>query len=297
MSSVNKASKKGTKKCKHCKKDVVLKSVDCEICNSSYHPSCAVQAGVADSDLIAKCCVSKKSGVKSAEMNEEKLKSVVKELFNEHLNPFKKNIETEFKDIKKSLQFMSDSFDEQKIYIDKMIIEMKLLKEKNANLEQKVQVLEDRINIKEQKEKENNLIVVGIPKQNEEPKKIIERVLKKIKIKIADGDILEVHRINKKEDAPILVKLKKPEIKQDVYRTVRQLKGVKVRECELEGENKNIFFNDDLTKQNQILFKLTRQFKQAHGLRAAYVSNGKIYLKKNENEPATRIRSDTDLQV
>lgn len=295
MSNVNNASQEKRKKCKHCKKTVVISPVDCVVCSSSYHPSCAVQARVAGSDLIVNCCNTKESEVILDSMDEKRLKSLVEKLFGEHLNPFKKKIQEEVGDIKKSVQFISDSFDEQKQAIDKMLLEMKLIRDENNMLKQKLQTLEDRINAKEQKEKENNLLIVGIPKQNEEPKKIVEKILKKMKVPVRNNDLLEAYRVSKKEDAPIAVKLINQDIKQNIMKTIRQLKGIRVRECELQGADKNIYFNDDLTRQNQYLFKLTREYKQRKGLKSAYVSNGKIYLKKSDSDTSMRIRTEADL--
>lgn len=50
-------------KCKHCKKKVVS-ALDCVICNSSFHPSCAYQARVVDKSEKVVCCLpSQKSEV------------------------------------------------------------------------------------------------------------------------------------------------------------------------------------------------------------------------------------------
>lgn len=191
---------------------------------------------------------------------------------------------------------MSDGFDEQKRLIEALTTEVKDLKGQNQKLQMKVQEMEDRINQTEQQDKEKNLIISGIPKQTDEPKTIIQKVFSAMKVDVNDSDIQEAHYISKKENAPIVVKFKEKVSKQKVQMKVKQLKGIKVNECGLFGENKNIYFNDDLTRVNQQLFKKSRDVKKDNNFRAAYVYYGRIYIKKNENEEPIRIRNESDLK-
>ena len=116
----------------------------------------------------------------------------------------------------------------------------------------KLNELEKKINNQEQKEKQNNMIMVGVPKQNEkDPKKTVKKIIRAMKIEVADEDVKEVFRIGKKEDAPILIKLNKQEMKTEMLKTIKKLKGIKTNECGLKGRNNNLFFNEDLTNYNQ----------------------------------------------
>ena len=45
-----------------------------------------------------------------------------------------------------------------------------------------------------------------------------------MKIEIADEDVKEVFRIGKKEDAPILIKLNKQEMKTKMLKTIKKIK-------------------------------------------------------------------------
>lgn len=201
------------------------------------------------------------------------------------------------KELKKSVQYVSDAFDDQKKAIEDMLGEIKQLREENCSLKQRVETLENKLNSSEQKERERNLVVTGIPEQEGEPKNTIQKVMEALKVEINEEDILEVYPVNTKKDSPLIVKLKNTQIKHKIIKGVRMLKGIKVRECGLTGENKNIFFNDDLTKQNQYLFKKTREYKKMKNLSAAYVVNGKIYLKVRDSDSPIRIKSESDLKI
>lgn len=290
------------KKCSHCKKTVNC-SVDCVTCGSNYHPSCAAQARVINKENKVNCCkTNTKSEVSSEknieflyEMEEKKVKALVRELLSEYLNPLKETLQEEMGEIRKSIQYMSDSFEDQRTTIKRMFSEIKELKEENHSLKIKVRALEDKQNANEQKDKENNVIVVGIPKQAEETKQVINKVIKALKVEITESDIKEVYPISNKEAAPILIKLESYEAKLKIYKRIKQTKGLKVNECGLKGPHKNIFFNDDLTRYNQDLFRKARDLKRNKNIQAAFIKNGKIFIKKTEDDPPVRIRSETDL--
>lgn len=296
MSLQNTADNKNTQKyCKFCKKKVVS-SLDCGVCGTSFHPSCGVQAGVADSDNQVTCCKGRdKSEVRSI-MDEKQMKSLLEKTFNHHFAPFKNTMEKEISEIKKSMQFLSDIYEEQKTQIRATFDEIKQLKEENCTLKEKVDSMEERLNQIEQREKEKNIVISGIPKQEELLSETIGKVFKALKVPINEGDAQEIFRLNKNEDAPILLKLKNTTIKHELISGMRQMKGLKLNECGLSGGAKNIYFNEDLTRQNQILFKKVRDIKKEKDYHKAYVLNGKVFLKKNENDRPVRIKNEIDIE-
>lgn len=192
-------SKKSIKYCRHCKKKVVL-SLDCEICATSYHPSCAQQAKILSINNKLVCCKnSEVKPIQSKSMDESKIKTIIKEVLAEFLEPFKKAIENQISDMKTSVQYMSDSFDENKLATEEIINEVKRLRQENIKLQKKVQILETKINNQEQKEKQKNIIVVGVPKQqpDDNVKNTISKITTALKITNAEEDVLEVYRIGK----------------------------------------------------------------------------------------------------
>lgn len=228
--------------------------------------------------------------------DEEKLRILIKDIITDTLNPFKKVFEKELGELKRSVQHMSDCFDEQKTSVEKVMSEIKLLREENTKLKQRVEVLEEKINYQEQKERDNNVVVSGIPKQDhfDSAKKIMEQVFQTMQIQ--NVNIVDSYRLGKSENAPILVKLDDQDLKVRILKKSRELKGgFNVRGCGLNGSNNSIYINEDLTQQNQILLKKTRDFKRAKGHHSVYTRNGKIYLRLTGLEPAVRIRCENDL--
>lgn len=285
--------------CKHCKKKVTS-SVGCEVCNSYYHPSCALQAKVMNKENQMICCKSREKSEaisrKKDEIDDEKLERIVKQIFKDTFKPFQDELHKDMQELKNSVQFMSDSFDDQKSVTEKLLIEVKQLRDENITLNQRLQALEQKASIQEQKERQNNIIVTGIPGQeNENTKNVIQQVFRTMALNIPEN--ADCYRIKQKKDGPILVKLPELNTKTNVFKKVKELKGLKVNECGLIGQNGNIFFNEDLTVTNQILFRAARTFRKENNFVAAFCRNGRIFLKKTIQEPAIQIKSEQDLSL
>lgn len=287
------------KRCKHCRKKVVL-SLDCVICGSNYHPSCAFQAKVADREEKVVCCRQpEESEINLAnltssdpffgKMEEKKFKNMIKSMLQEFLTPFKEEIE-------KSVQHMSDTYDQQKSAFEKLVSEIKGLRKENLHLKQRLEVVEAKLDEMEQKDKANNLIVVGVPKQREQNiSDSVGKIFKSLQVPMNESDIKECYRLNKKEDGPILVRFSNYPVKKEVLVKIRQRKGTSVRECGLEGEDRKIYLNEDLTTQKRLLFKTAREKKSENGYKAVYCLNGRIFVRKNDTDPPVRIVSLNDL--
>lgn len=193
---------------------------------------------------------------------------------------------------------MSDSFEDQKKSYEKALEEIKSLKNENTYLKNKVLLLETKFDTWEQKEKANNLIIVGIPKQTESnTTKITKRIFESMQIVISEGDIKESYRINKQEDSMILVKFEKNGKKREIFRRVKEMKGLTVKKCGLEGKDQKIYLNDDMTTIKRKLFQRARDLQREKGYKAAYTRNGSVFVKKKEGDVPIKIISEEDLRV
>ncbi|KAG5893491.1 hypothetical protein JTB14_010541 [Gonioctena quinquepunctata] len=102
---------------------------------------------------------------------------------------------------------------------------MRRLKEDNTLLQLKVREMEQIINTKEQKEKEGNVILAGIPKQEDEPKIIADKVFKAMKVEVKESDIQDIYRLTKRGDGPILIKLRNKELRLKLQEKIREIKA------------------------------------------------------------------------
>lgn len=297
---------KSEKKCNYCKKKVV-DFVDCQVCGASYHPGCAARVKVPRNSGNFSCCdTCDKSEVSVQkprenqgnlfEMDEKKLKCIIRESFKQHLTPVEQKIDRKFEDLEKSVQYMSDSFEDQKTKFEYILKEVKSLRQENEALKQRLQFLEAKFDEIEVKEKARNIIVAGVPKQTEgDAGTIITKVLGAMKVQINGAEIENCFRMGRGDDGPILVKFKSVETKKGILKTIKQLKGITIKECGLEGKDRKIYLNEDLPLNKRNLFRRVREIKKEKGYKAALCVNGVIYLKKGEQDLAVKIRNENDL--
>lgn len=291
--------------CKHCRKKV-KSQVNCRNCGSSFHPSCAAQAKVVDKQNKVFCCkphskievIYDKNNQNNQEMDERKMKAFLEKTLNDILIPFKKSIQEEMQNIKESVQFISDSFDDFKTKIEENVRNAEQLEIESNKLKAKVQVLEIKMNEMEQKNLKNNIVVTGIPTQTSENlPKITKKLLQVLKLDELEEDIVNSYRMGKHDKAPILIERKNLNSKIKIITAVKQKKGIRVNECGFEGTNNNIFFNDELTTFNKQLFKKVRDFKTSNKCKGAFCANGRVYLRRNDSEPPIRIKNEDDLMA
>lgn len=301
------------KKCSYCKKKAV-DVVQCVKCNASYHQSCSQRVKIEISGVKFACCYgTNKSEVKQqkqrkhseksenlpeiAKMDEEKLKAIIKQCFQQFFSPVEKKMDQKLNSLERSVQFMSNEFEQQKKAYEDALGEIKMLKKDNVQLKQRIQLLESTLDGIEQHERANNLIIVGVPKQKEPNlHKITKKICKAMDVTLEDQDIKECYQLEKGEGGRILVKFESQGKKRQIMEQVRQRRGITVRGCNLEGNDGKLYLNDDMTVYKRQLFQKARELKSRFKLRAVYTSNGNIFLKKSEGDRPIKIKSEQDLQ-
>nr|CAI5834633.1 unnamed protein product [Callosobruchus analis] len=207
-------------------------------------------------------------------MDEKMLRTIIQEYFKQHEN----RMITKFGEIERSVQFMSDSFEEQKTKFEAIMEETKTLRVENNKLKERIRSLETRFDDLEVEKRANNILIDGVPKQAEQNiASTVNKILGAIKLQ---ATVTECFRLGKNENGPILVKFDNKESKKEVLRKIKDLKGITVKKCKLEGADRKIYFNEDLPVNKRALFKKVRDVKKQNNYKAAYCKNGVIYLKK-----------------
>lgn len=76
------------------------------------------------------------------------------------------------------------------------------------------------------------------------------------------------------EDGPNCVKFSNVQIKKDILKTIKKLKGITLHKYRLEGTDRNINLNEDLPDNEQRIFEKVREIENDRGSKAAYCTNG-----------------------
>lgn len=111
----------------------------------------------------------------------------------------------------------------------------------------------------EVKERSNNIIIGGVPKQPEEnTTNIIESILSALNAQTNINQCMESFRMGKSGNGPILAKFSNQQIKKTILKKIKERKGLKLSECELRSKqsdkNKKIYLNEDLPVSEQEKF-------------------------------------------
>lgn len=192
---------------------------------------------------------------------------------------------------------MSESFEEQKRVFEIVLEDNKALQKENENLKMRMQTLEGRMEALEAAEKSKNLIVAGVPKQpNLDTVATIKKIFTSMQLQTSNNEILESFRVNKSDGGPILVKMNNEQAKKDALKRIKDMKGITSKKCGLDGDDKKIYFNEDMSLAKRVLFKATRDLRKQKNYKAAFYVNGTIFLRINENEQAIKIRCEADLE-
>lgn len=205
-----------------------------------------------------------------------------------------KNLTEEMKEIKNTVNLMSDKY-------DGLLVEVKELRIVKINYDimtGKVASLEDRLNELEQESRGKNIEIKGIAEQSgEELKKVVVTLANKLgDALIEEKDIEAVHRVsnmNNKSPKDIIVQFKDRDHRN---RMLYRKKG-KIYSKDVVGGNcvNQVYINEHLTPYNKQLFWEAKNKSREQNFRFVWIKDGKIFVRRNEKERAYRIRNGDDL--
>ena len=177
----------------------------------------------------------------------------------------------EIKDMKRSMDFMNDKFEQCMKELIESQKEKEELKETVYMMDGKVRSLEARVEELNNKLLFDNLEIAGIPcMPNEDCTAIAMSVAKAIHPQIQATDVAEVHRIgnprdpegNLKSHRSILVKFKSSTTRSIIYRNKKRLKDINTNTLGLSNEISRIFINENLTYETKKLFREANTLKK-----------------------------------
>lgn len=218
-------------------------------------------------------------------------------------------------DLQKSINFMSDKYEEVKEENKEMlrllkemkkeraelVTENKLLKEEIVYIRKEVNTLKYFLNNEEQQKLKNNIEVKGIPLDTVDDQKLIENALKVIGIELTSSQV-KIQRVKETKDKPkntIKLSLEDEEIKKNIITAARNYyksKGpLTTVNIGMNGVKHMIYFNEELTNYNKYLLGKAKEIKKK-GYKFVWYKNGKIFVRKNESDLPIAICNEEDIQ-
>ena len=219
----------------------------------------------------------------------------------------KSNYTTPDKETQKSLEYLSNEYDDQKRFNTSTNQQISRLSTRLTELATKVDSLSIAIDEAQQYSYAYNIKLMGVPelKSKEsaiEISQLCEKIFKAMGVNASLQDIDIAHRVatrnpNSNQAKPIICKFLRRLTRQEVMmkkREIRNIDPVSVG-LPLETSLKNAAIYDHLTPRLQQLFVHAKKVKEDKGFRFCWTKNSVIYLRKSEDSQPIKIQKQSDL--
>lgn len=264
-------------------------TLECNVCASKFHFYCT---GVTEANF-KKMTKNTKSRFSCVTCQSSDLKTVN--------DPIAK-LDTKMSDIIKSVNFMSNQFDDFNKKLESSLMEMKLLrnenekiKTENLRLSNEILEIKQKLDSVEQHNLGISVEIKGIPKSpNENCLAIVQQIAKKLNITITTTEATRLSASN--NSYPIIIaKLETAEMRKNLIHSSKKIKlNANMLSVNWSTDNK-IFINERLTKDKRILFANTRSAAKEKNYKFVWITNSDILIRKDENSKIIRIKSGKDL--
>lgn len=155
--------------------------------------------------------------------------------------------------------------------------------------------LQSELNDTEQYSRSSNLEIHDLPATPDENLGVfLSDLSQKLEIpSFSPNQVSAIHRLPKRKSGPatVLVRFTSKEVR-DRCLAARS----KLRDLTNSSDQTPLYFSENLTKSNRELFFASRAVAKEHNIQFVWAKNGRIYLRKEEGEPAIRLHQLSDLE-
>ena len=190
---------------------------------------------------------------------------------------------------------------------NEILAENKILKSVQR-LESQLNQLRDSHYELEQYSRRDCLQIKGIPlpangEDEDNTNAIVRNIGNLMGVKLKEEDISISHRLPENKRRPwqrqysgslIIVKFVRRVVKDQFYRVRKQLKNVTTKDLGYSAAS-NIYVNESLTERNNVLFNECLKVKKDQNYKYIWTLNGRIYMRKDESNPAIFIKNKDEL--
>lgn len=217
---------------------------------------------------------------------------------------FSASIQKEVSELKHSIEFMSSKFDSVLLEISNMKDEIKEVKKENNYLRQENDDLSYRIHELEQYTRRDNIIINGIPDTNSESvTEIINTISTLTGAENLIHDVSVAHRLPARPGKlrPIVVRFTKRTSRDQWLKCFKDEAkknlsyGLQTQKLCQSFQPGIVTASDHLTSYMKNIFYKTRMAAKEKGYKFVWTRDCKVYIRKNENSPVSRIINDDDL--
>ncbi|CAG9138041.1 unnamed protein product [Plutella xylostella] len=246
----------------------------------------------------------KRSDSEGLEVFMDEMRTLFKELKNTQAEKIEKlftaveEIKSQNYEIRASMEFISQKYDEFKLQLEK-------LERDHAKSHEYIQSLEEKIDTLERGQRSTCLEIRNIPCNKPETKemllKTVTEISRKLNVKMDSQEVKDIFRTKNKDPkkTTVILDLTSVLTKEKVIQMFKKYNKEKPRlsteDLKLPGPSQPIFISENLSAKMKRVFFLARDFAKMNNFKFCWTSSGKIFLRKTEGEGPILIRCENDI--
>lgn len=206
-----------------------------------------------------------------------------------------------FEDVKTSIKFISDKYDELDKRTKEVCNSVHEVKENTQMHDSRIAILEARLESMEQRARSCNIEISNLPeRRGENLVAIMESLSSVIKQPVSVRDIISIHRVPQVSSTSsrpknVVVKFSSQLLRDNFISAVRQNKGITTDQLNMQGTTQKVYVNEHLTLQNKKLFRQVRDKAKQNGYRFVWIKHGVVLTRADVTTAAIAIRSEREL--
>lgn len=306
--------------CKKCTKPVKADEVlKCTICKGKFHAECGSVSKTRKSKVppaawVCSMCIDSDTTDNSEKSNTDQ---ITKSFITKQISDLKSSLLDEFTAFKssiiESITFLSlqyEDLNKQVQVLQRECKEIEKVKQKNSDLQSRIEFLEGKFNEMEHKNLSTNVEVRGIPETEAENLKQTWKTLTS-KLDLPNSAVL-IERSRESQGPslnprPIIITLPDVTEKKKLLDAVsifikktrkpNNIHPMNTVSMGLSLEPRTIFISEQLTKKTKFLLSRTKVICKERDYKYTWVKNGQIMARKDDGSRVVYINSERDIQV
>lgn len=217
---------------------------------------------------------------------------------------FRKEISDQLSGVTTALEFNSDAIralTEKNEHLEKEVCSLKKTLsqalQENKDLKHKVENLTTEIIDLQQYSRRTNIELCEFPEvPNENLNEVGENILKKLEVENT-CTITAIHRLPSRNPAktkPIVIQFQS-KTARDICLQAAKKKKLQASDIKPDFKATPVYFNEHLCRAIKSVYFEARKFKKNNNYKFCWVRDSKIYLRKNDDSNAIKVRSVSDL--
>ncbi|XP_030751752.1 uncharacterized protein LOC115879200 [Sitophilus oryzae] len=208
------------------------------------------------------------------------------------------NLQDENKEIIRSLDFLSEQFDEEKKRSKVLEDIVGEITKENQVLKAEVDKLKSVSNTVQMKKIENNLSITGLTAKEETQEQALIKTLTLFSFldtPLTSNDISNFRQVPTNSGTTVIVTVK-PEHKKLILQSRGRKGKLTLKNTKFSDSNDRIFVDEELTKETYALFKKAKEELRGVGYKYVWHRDGKILSRKNDDSKVVAVRNESHLK-